>query len=148
MTTDPGAWHGFGERATGRGDQVAVLTEEQPLALAATSRQPMLLLYDRGVTGAGLAQPLGPWQTQLTLLRRLEQPGVAAMRQSDLAVLQRLRPTEADRTREALYLPVRSRQRLSQLADDMVSLVGGGRERYVWLVQTDAERANCAAGRA
>ena len=69
------------------------------------------------------------------------------MRQSDLAVLQRLRPTEADRTREALYLPVRSRQRLSQLADDMVSLVGGGRERYVWLLQTDAERANCAAGR-
>ncbi|GAA1768495.1 hypothetical protein GCM10009681_44690 [Luedemannella helvata] len=148
VTTDPAAWHGFGDRATGRGDQVAVLTDEQPLALTASSRQPMLLLYDRGVVGAGLQQQLGPWQTQLTLLRRLEQTGIAPVRQSDVAVLQRVGPAEAELTRDALNLPQHSRQRLGQLADDMVSLVGGGRERYVWLVQTEAERVNCAAGRA
>ncbi|MFC7480515.1 hypothetical protein ACFQX7_11310 [Luedemannella flava] len=59
VTSDPAAWHGFGERATGRGDQVAVLANEQPLALTASSRQPMLLLYDRGSVGASLPQPLG-----------------------------------------------------------------------------------------
>src|SRR5262249_2970399 len=72
VTTDPYAWHGFGERATGQADRVSVITMEQQIPLTASVRQPVLVIYDQGGVGANAPQPLGPWQTQLTILRRFD----------------------------------------------------------------------------
>lgn len=147
VTTDPYAWHGFGERATGQADRVSVVTHEQALTVTASVRQPVLLIYDQGVVGANAPQPLGPWQTQLTVLRRLDQAGVAAVRDSDLVLLQRLTGPEAALAGATLRLPARSTQFLQVMANDMLALVSGGTDRYVWLTQTDVERQHAGAPR-
>jgi hypothetical protein len=147
VTADPYAWQGFGERATGQGDRVAVMTAEQPLALTATVRQPILVIYDQGGVGAVTPQPLGPWQTQLTILRRLDQSGLSSVQDCDLVMLQRLTGAEAALAGDALRLPAASRHLLQVMADDMVALIGGGADRYVWLTQTDVERQYAGAPR-
>ncbi|MEJ3743619.1 hypothetical protein WEI85_10050 [Actinomycetes bacterium KLBMP 9797] len=147
VTSDPAAWHGFGERATGRGDRVAILSAEQPLAVAATAQQPVLVVYDLGLAGGAVTQPLGPWQTQLTILRQLGQPGVPSLQDCDLVILQRLGSAEAALAGGALRLPAPSTQFLQVMADDMVALVGDGAERYIWFAQTDVERQYAGAPR-
>ncbi|MFI6761345.1 hypothetical protein ACIBF5_19630 [Micromonospora sp. NPDC050417] len=140
VTTDPYAWHGFGERATGHGDRVAVLNAEQPLALTGSAHQPVLVIYDLGFVGGSAPPPLGPWQTQLTVLRQLSQSGVPAIQDCELVLLQRLSSVEATLAAEALRLPQPSTQFLQVMADDMLALVGDGAERYVWYAQTEVER--------
>jgi len=147
VAADPQAWHGFGERATGRSDRLTVLGAEQPLALAATPQQPVLVVYDLGVVGAATPQPLGPWQTQLTVLRRLDQPGVPAIQDCNLVILQRLASAEAAQAGGALKLPSNSTQFLQVMAEDMVALVGDGTLRYISLAQTDIEHQHLGAPR-
>jgi hypothetical protein len=147
VTTDPYAWQGFGERATGQADRVSVMTVEQPLTLAGSVRQPVLVIYDQAGVGANAPQPLGPWQTQLTVLRRLDQAGVSSVRDSDLVILQRLNGPEASLAGDALRLPAPSTQFLQVMANDMVALVGGGTDRYVWLTQTEVELQYAGAPR-
>ncbi|MEH1130716.1 hypothetical protein [Micromonospora sp. CPCC 206061] len=147
VTADPQAWQGFGERATGRGDRVAVLSAEQPLAVTASAQQPILVVYDLGQLGATAPQPLGPWQTQLTILRQLSQPGVPSIQDCNLVMLQRLGSTEAALAGSSLRLPAASTQFLQVMADDMIALVGDGAERYIWFAQTDVERQYSGAPR-
>ncbi|MGW4460887.1 hypothetical protein [Micromonospora sp. NPDC004704] len=147
VTTDPYAWHGFGERATGHGDRVAVLNAEQPLALTGSAHQPILVIYDLGFAGGAAPPPLGPWQTQLTVLRQLGQSGVPSIQECDLVILQRLSSVEAPLAAEALRLPRSSAQFLQVMADDMIALVGGGTERYVWFAQTEVEREQAGGPR-
>jgi hypothetical protein len=147
VTFDPYAWQGFGERATGQADRVSIITAEQPLALTGSVRQPVLVIYDQGVMGANQPQPLGPWQTQLTILRRLDQAGVSAVRDSDLVMLQRLTGPEATLAGTVLRLPAPSTQFLQVMANDVVALVGGGSDQYVWVTQTEVERQYAGAPR-
>jgi hypothetical protein len=147
VTTDPYAWQGFGQRATGQADRVAVTTVEQPIALTGSVRQPVLVIYDQGGVGANAPQPLAPWQTQLTIVRRLDQAGVAPVRESDTVLLQRLTGPEAAVAGPALRLPASSIQFLQVMANDVVALVDGGTDRYVWLTQTDVERQYAGAPR-
>ncbi|HEU4423910.1 MAG TPA: hypothetical protein VFR67_15370 [Pilimelia sp.] len=147
VTAEPHAWQGFGERSTGRGDRVAILAAEQPLELPAAPHEPALIVYDLGMAGARSPQPLGPWQTQLTLLRRLDQSGVPSVQDCDLVLLQRLAATEVALIGATLQLPAQSARFLQVMPDDMVALVGGGAERYVWLTQTDVERQFAGAPR-
>jgi len=147
ITADPRTWHGFGERATGRGDRVAVFPTEQPLALAATAQQPVLLLYDLGLVGPNAPQQLGPWQTQMTVLRQLDQSGVPSIQDCNLVMLQRLGSAEAALVGGALRLPAPSTQFLQVMADDMIALVGDGSDRYIWFSQTDVERQYAGAPR-
>jgi len=147
ITADPRTWHGFGERATGRGDRVAVFPTEQPLALAANAQQPVLLLYDLGLVGPNAPQQLGPWQTQMTVLRQLDQTGVPSIQDCNLVMLQRLGSAEAALVGGALRLPAPSTQFLQVMADDMIALVGDGSDRYIWFSQTDVERQYAGAPR-
>lgn len=147
VTVEPHAWHSFGERSTGRSDRVAILTAEQPLAMPATAQQPALVVYDLGLAGASSPQPLGPWQTQLTIVRQLDQSGVSAIQDCDLVLLQRLSGDEAALASGALRLPARSSRFLQVMADDMVALIGDGAQRYIWVAQTDLERQYTGAPR-
>lgn len=140
VTAEPGAWDGFGERATGRGDRVGVLTAEQRFALNATAHQPFLIIYDLGLTGPTVPPPLGPWQTQLVILRQLDQSGVPSIQDCHLVMLQRLGDAEANVAGTALRVPDHSVGFLRVMANDMAALIGGGADRYVWFAQTDVER--------
>jgi hypothetical protein len=140
ITVEPAMWGAFGPWATGRNDRVAVLPGEAPLAVTGTAQQPMLLLYDLGVVGPTAPPELGPWQTQLTVLRQLRPSGVAALQGGDLVMLKRLTEPEAALSAGPLRLSAQSVQLLQVLENDMVALLGGGADRYVWLTLTGVER--------
>jgi hypothetical protein len=140
VTSDPPAWYGFGERATGHPHRVTVLAGEQPMALSGTSQRPVLVIYDLGVAGPATAPALGPWQTQFTILRQLDRPGVPALQESQLTLLQRLGGDEAALAESALRLRPHGGQFLQFMADDMIALIGDGADRYVWLAQTPIEQ--------
>jgi hypothetical protein len=147
LTVEPAFWHGLGERATGRGDRMGVLAGEQAIAVTGTAYQPILVIYDLGLAGPTAPTPLGPWQTQLTLLRRLDQTGVPAIQECQLVMLQRLGGTEAALAGAALRLSEQSVRLLQVMEDDMLALLGGGADRYVWVAQTDVERRYTGAPR-
>jgi hypothetical protein len=145
-TVDPDQWNGFGRWATGRDDRVAVLTGERPLALAATGHQPILIIYDLGMTGPTAPAPLGPWHTQLTLLRQLSPDGLSVVQGSHLVMLKRLSTGEATLSAGPLRLSEHSVQLLQMMEDDMIALLGGGADRYVWLTLTEVERQFAGRG--
>ena len=140
VTTEPYSWHSFGERSTGHSDRVLILPAEQPLTLPASARRPVLVVYDLGLAGTTAPQPLGPWQTELTLVRQLDQSGVTSINDCELLLMQRLGATEAALAGAALRLPPASVRYLQVMPDDMMALVAGGTERYLWLSQTEVER--------
>lgn len=149
ITAEPGAWQGFGDRVTGRNDRVAVLSVGHAQPPAGTPHQPLLIVHDPGPTGTVVAAPqqLGPWQTQLTILRQLDEAGVPSVQQCGLVLLQRLANAEANLAATTLRLPGPSVQFLQVMADDMVALVADGSDRYMWFAQTDIERQHTGAPR-
>ncbi|OLB75117.1 MAG: hypothetical protein AUI14_21700, partial [Actinobacteria bacterium 13_2_20CM_2_71_6] len=147
LTVEPAFWHGVGERATGRGDRMGVVAGEQQLAVTGTAQQPILIIYDLGLAGPTSPTPLGTWQTQLTVLRRLDHAGVPPVQECHLVMLQRLGGTEAALAGAALRLSEQSVRLLQVMEDDMLALLGGGADRYVWVNQTDVERRYTGAPR-
>jgi hypothetical protein len=140
MTIEPQVWHGFGERAVSRAERVVVLHGEQPGAAVGTARQPALVIHDLGVAGPVAPPPIGPWQTHMTVLRRLDERGVPALQRCDLLILQRLQQAEATVAETALRLTGQSAHLLQMMEDEMVALIGGGANRYLWLHPTVIER--------
>jgi hypothetical protein len=140
MTNDPSAWHGFGERAVGRSDLVVVLHGEQPGSATGTALQPVLVVHDLGTTGPVSAPPIGPWQTHLTVLRRLNENGLGAVQRCDLLMMQRLAPDEAQVAEYALRLTGQHAQLLQMMEDEMLALIGGGANRYLWFRSTTMEK--------
>ncbi|MFI1988181.1 hypothetical protein [Actinoplanes sp. NPDC020271] len=140
VTTEPRAWAGFGERATGQYNRLTVHSSDQGVALTGSAQMPTLAVYDLGMTGPATTPPLGPWRTQLTILRQLDRPGLAALQESQLALLQRLGGDEAALAASALKLRPHSSQFLQFMADDMLALIGDGTDRYLFLGQTPTEQ--------
>jgi hypothetical protein len=147
LTVEPALWNGMGERATGRGDRMGVLAGERPIAVTGTAQQPILVIYDLGLLGPTAPAPPGRWQTQLTILRRLDESGVPVLQETQLVMLQRLGGTEAALAGAALRLSSQSVRLLQVMEDDMLALLGGGADRYVWVAQTDLERRHTGAPR-
>jgi ESX secretion system protein EccE len=140
ITDEPQQWRGFGERATGRSDGISVFGAERPLTPSASPHQPVLLVYDLGLAGPTVPPQLGPWQTQLVVLRQLGSPGIALIQDCDLAVMQRLFHEEAELAASALRLGPETVRYLQLMGQDAVALWGGGSAQYIQLGQTDIER--------
>ncbi|MCI4065050.1 hypothetical protein MRQ36_21780 [Micromonospora sp. R77] len=147
VTNEPRAWAGLGERATGQYNRLTVLSSDQGLTGGGTAQRPMLTLYDFGTTGPATAPPLGPWRTQLTMLRQLDRAGVAALQDAQFTLLQRLGSAEAALAASALRLRPHSSQFLQFMADDMIALVEEGTDRYVFLAETAVEQQQVGAPR-
>lgn len=145
FTGQPEQWEGFGQWATGRADRVAVLPSERPITVTASSRVPTLMIYDVGLLGAANRPALGPWQTQLTVLRQLTAYGFPAVQESNLVMMQRLGNEEAFTVSSVLRLTRQATQLLGALRDDMLALVGGGADRYVWVNPTSVEKSQFGA---
>ncbi|WP_229831054.1 hypothetical protein [Actinoplanes ianthinogenes] len=140
ITTEPRAWAGFGERATGQYNRLTVHSSDQGVQLNGTAQMPTLAVYDLGMTGPATTPPLGPWRTQLTILRQLDRPGLAALQDAQLTLLQRLGGDESALAASALKLRPHSSQFLQFMADDMLALIGDGTDRYLFLAQTQTEQ--------
>ncbi|GIE54850.1 hypothetical protein Aoc01nite_02520 [Actinoplanes octamycinicus] len=140
VTTEPRAWAGFGERATGQYNRLTVHSSDQGVQLNGTAQTPTLAVYDLGMTGPATTPPLGPWRTQLTILRQLDRPGLAALQDAQLALLQRLGGDESALAASALKLRPHSSQFLQFMADDMLAVIGEGTDRYLFLAQTQTEQ--------
>lgn len=145
ITNRPHSWEGFGQWATGRSDRVAVLPAERPVTVAASPLLPALLLYDGGLLGATERPVLGPWQTQLTVLQQLTAFGFPAVQESNLVAVQRLSEDEAIAASSVLRLPGQTTRLLQVLRDDMMALLGGGADRYVWTRPTSVEQRQFGA---
>ncbi|WP_229073866.1 hypothetical protein [Actinoplanes sp. DH11] len=139
VTTEQRAWAGFGERATGQHNRLTVLGGEPTSLPPGTAQTPSLIVHDLGVTGPATAPPLGPWSTQLTVLRQLDRPGVAALQEAELTLLQRLGGDEATLAAATLRLDQQNGQLLPFMTDDMMALIGDGPARFVFLNQTGIE---------
>lgn len=142
VSSDPAAWERFGEPATGVPSRLMVYPDERPLTLTNTAQEPALVVYDLGAAGATLPPPLGPWQTQLTILRTLDQAGAPALQECHLVMLQRLSVSEADIARSALRLSDPQLRQVRTMADSLLALHGSGADQYVWLAQTEIEQAH------
>jgi hypothetical protein len=76
----------------------------------------------------------------VTLLRQLDPAGIPALHNCHLVMLKRLTSTEATTAAGALRLSDQSTQLLQIMEGDMMALLGGGADRYVWLTLTSVER--------
>jgi hypothetical protein len=139
ITSEPAAWVGFGERATGQYNRLTVLSDDQAVPSAGTAQQPVLAVYDLREGRPVAAPALGPWRSQLTILRQLDRPGVPALQEAQMTLMQRLGGEEASLAASALRLRSHSGQFLQFMADDMMALVADGTDRYLSLSQTRTE---------
>lgn len=140
FTSRPEIWRDFGGWATGSDDRVAVLPADHRLTVSATSLRPVLFLYDGELLAPTQRPDLGPWQTQLTVLRQLTAYGFPAIQESNLVALQRLGRDEAIAATSVLRLSGRTASWLQQMLDDMLAVLIGGTDRYLWVEPTDIER--------
>jgi hypothetical protein len=140
---DPRPWLSLDATAGGVGDRVWPVPGDQPVAVPADDIRPVVHLYESGNGGydAGPSRPqLGPWQTQITVLNQLGVGGAHPLAESDLVVMQRLSGPEAALAAGRLNLGPETASWLPALRDDMVVIVGGGTDRYAWLMATSVER--------
>ena len=79
------------------------------------------------------------------MLRRLDRAGIPVLQECHLVMLQRLTDPEMTVAATALRLSGQHSQLLQVMSDDMLALLGGGTDRYVWLAPTAVEHAYIAA---
>jgi hypothetical protein len=147
MSAQPEYWEGFGAWATGRGDRVAVLPVDRPVIPPASAAEPGLLLWDAGLLGPATPLALGPWQTQLTMLRQLTAYGTPSLQDASVVIMQRLAEAEAEVAASVLLLDEATKRLFQVLGDDMVAMLGGQTNRYVWITPTTAEQRFLGAPR-
>jgi hypothetical protein len=130
-------WRGFAAPAAGPDGQPQVYETDQPLAVPATGRQPLLYVYD----GATTPPPnLGPWCTGLAVLGRLLPAMVSTVAGAHLCMAQRVTPADAADAVTALRLSGDTASHLQSMPDNVVALFGGGVDRYVLWAQTQTEQ--------
>jgi hypothetical protein len=110
--------------------------------LRATASRPVLLLHDNGAAAPvpGQGQPLGPWQTRLTVLTRVTPDHHDLIASSDVVLTQRLDPREAAIVGAALVLPAEFTANAGTLQTEMVAACRARSVRYIWLTPTTVER--------
>jgi hypothetical protein len=131
-------WHPLVRAAQGC-DRLAVLVGEQPVEVPAGWASPVLLIDDFGPAGPTQRAPLAAWQTRLTVLPRLTPAGAAVTGAATLVLSQRLTPGEAAAAADLLWLSDETAGLLQAMHDDMVALIGGGADRYLWVSATAIE---------
>lgn len=140
-TTAPDQWRGLGEYATGRPDRLIIVPGVTAVPLpTGTPGAPVLNLVDVPGAQARKLPPLGPWQTRVTVLHRLDEHNARALNEADVCLLQRLSPMEARAASGALRLAPRTMELLQQMGDDMLAVIGSGADQYVWATPTPAEQ--------
>ncbi|MEU7870721.1 hypothetical protein [Dactylosporangium sp. NPDC049140] len=140
MTGDPRPWQGLGEWATGLNDRLVLWNDPRPPAAPASARQPLLIVTDVSQVGFGARPELGPWQTQVTVVRKLGAEHAHTLQGCNLVMLQKLNRQEAAVAGSALNLTESGTGLLQEMTPEMLALMGSGANRYVWLSPTSVEQ--------
>ncbi len=149
LTDDAAVWRDFGARVGAVPGQVSIADDA---VRSVAEGGPVLIVRDF-VTGPPVATPdIGGWQTQLTLIRRLDERGITAVHDGHLVLTQRLGLDEAMVAGTSLRLTGDSALLLQQLEPDMLAIIGGGAmERgspeYLWWACTATEHRLLGAAR-
>jgi hypothetical protein len=138
MTGNPSRWFGFDQMA-GTPGRVHLNTFGATANPPSGSLQPVVHVYDTGPTTPAERPRLGPWQTQLTVLPRLQPNGAPIVTEANIVLLQRLSAQEATLCESILHQPEQTTQLLQRMHDDMVAIIAPGAEGYVWLAPTSVE---------
>ncbi|GAB3158632.1 hypothetical protein GCM10027290_62190 [Micromonospora sonneratiae] len=117
-------------------DRLQVGAEPPPV----DPQQPILIVDELAADVMAVSDGLRPWQTRLVVLRRLTPQNARRVAGAQLAILGRLTEEEAGIAAGALGMTGDTPRALTRLPDEMVALVGGGVNSYVWLALTDWER--------
>jgi hypothetical protein len=135
-------WEGFGQTAAGQDERLRVGRGEPVVPKgSATPHQPMLLVDDLGEGQPPSRPALGPWQSRLTVLRQLTAFGLPLLAEANVVVLQRLSQEETTAAAAVLGLAGDTARLLQMMYDDMLALIGGGVNRYLWTAPTESEAA-------
>lgn len=137
---DPHRWTSLDQLAGGVGDRVWPVPADLPPDLPAGDTHPVVHLHDVGTGAAPDRIPLGPWHTQFTVLAQLTPTVSRSAAESDLVLLQRLTPPEAGQAAASLGLSTETASLFQAMHDDMIAVVGGRADRYVWLSPTQTEQ--------
>jgi hypothetical protein len=133
-------WQGFGEVATNRPDRMGFVDANQPLALPASRRRPVLYVHDLVAAQGGPPPPLAPWQCALVVVPHLLPGAARAVTEADLCMVQRLADSEAVLAGSVLRLPAETVRHLQLMPDDLLGLLRAGTARYAWTAQTTVEK--------
>lgn len=140
QTQRPEAWRDWGRWATGDPERVQVVPAAEAAMVGGSAAAPGLVVNDTGTSPRTVAPALGTWQTQLTVLPELSAYGFGAVGESDLVMMQRLSPVEASAARAVLRLTPHTAGLMQAMRDDMLALLGGGADRYLWMNATKIEQ--------
>lgn len=142
-TRTPEPWEAFGTWAVADRTRVRVVPPGRPFEVDAGPHRPTVVVDDAGALG-DLLHP-GPWQTLLSMVPRLTPDSLDVVAHADLVALQRLTPDEAAGVSAALHLTSDTGTLLQMLEPDMLALLGGGADRYVWVSATQVETGRFGA---
>jgi len=138
-TQRPTDWQGLGRWAVGRDDRVSVLTDPQHVTVPASPTAPVLTVYDLGTQGPPTSPLLGPWRAQLTVLSQLNAFGFTPVEEAHVFLAQRLTAAEAYAAQSVRQFGDDTVYRLQQLNEDMLAMIGGGSDTYLWTLPTRME---------
>jgi type VII secretion protein EccE len=147
-TAYPREWTALSETVTGVTGRLYVVPADRPMTLAGSAHAPVLHLDDLGPDATGdTPPPLGPWQTRLTLMPQFAAHGFATLAAADAVVMQRLGAEEAAAAGAVLRLSEETLRLIQVMHDDMLAVLGGGADRYVWTSPTPVEESVLGAAR-
>jgi hypothetical protein len=132
LTDDPVAWRDFAAR-----NPRVTVTGQPPRS--GSAGVPTLVIRDFTGSAVPPSYDVAAWETQLTVLRRLDEHGVSALQDGHIVLTQRLYLDEAMLAVTSLRLTGDSALLLQQLEPGMVAVVGLGTTRYLWWATTDTE---------
>ena len=145
-TDDPHRWNDFAARTTQGSGRISV-NPAHAAHPSATAQQPLLFVTDDAAVGSADASELGPWRTEFTVLRRLDERGVPVLQDSDLVIAQRLGSGESAIAASALRIPGSSLAPLQQVDDETIALLDPSGHQYLRISPTDIERGYAGSAR-
>jgi len=145
-TDDPHRWREFADRTTGGSGRI-VVNPAHVTHPPATAQQPLLFVTDDAALGSADPSELGPWCTEFTVLRRLDERGVPVLQDSHLVIAQRLGSGESAIAASALRITGSALAPLQQVDDETVALLDPSGHRYLRISPTDIERGYTGSAR-
>lgn len=134
-----GAWETFIRGTGAQATEIDLLPPGAPAQRPASATRPQLIVHDTGSSVDDQDVPGGGWRATLTVREELTAWDIDALVRADLVILQPLTETEAALAASALSM-TGIEQWMSQIREDMVTLISRGTARWALLSATQIER--------
>jgi hypothetical protein len=134
-----GAWETFVRGTGAHATEIDLLPPGTPAHRPTSAARPQLIVHDTGSSVDDQDEPGGGWRATMTVREELTAWDIDALVRADLVILQPLTETEAALAASALSMSG-VEQWMSQIREDMVTLVSRGTARWALLTATQIER--------